>query len=254
MIKFLVHKGWEGFGDRLECLSYSILTAKRFNRVLYGDWTDTIWREGFYRYFHFTNLPYIDDPDIIAETATVWPSFWQHKLMLPANDWVYEYKDKFKFEPLEGMHWEDVWVQVATGFRQWNMPVLSAHLRLNKDIIEEIGTTETDLPVVHLRGTDRKFTEESWLELRQKAPVAHVISDDQFLIDRWMNESPDSVCQSKPVIGFFHKSIGPKHQSNISLLKDFITLSEAKDAYALNSDSRYFKQARIVNTKLWKET
>lgn len=255
MLKYLVAKGWEGFGDRLECLSYAILSAKRFNRVLYVDWTDTIWKEGFYRYFHFVDLAHTDRLSDIDEALTVWPTFWQHKLMLPANEWVQDqpWKNDNDFKPLEGKHWEDVWVQVANGFREWDMADLSSHLRLNENIIKEIGPIPNDLPVVHLRGTDRTFDEANWDRLREKAPIARVISDDATLVKRWLYQSPKSIDQSSPKEGYNHKSIGRKHNANISLLRDFLTLSDANEAYAINEDSVFFKQARMVNTKLWRE-
>jgi hypothetical protein len=252
-----VVKGWEGFGDRLQCLSYAILSAKRFNRVLYIDWTDNIWKEGFYRYFHFAGVPYIERLSDIDESATVWPSFWRHKLMLPANNWVHDqpWKDANQFNPMEGNHWEDVWVQTNNGFRQWDTKDLSLHLRLNKKTISEIGGVPVDLPVAHLRGTDRKFEEDGWAALREKAPIARVISDDATLAKRWMDESPKSIMQSQPIEGVTHKTIGgQKHKMNIALLRDFLTLSRAPEAFALNEASTFFKQARTINTILWETT
>jgi hypothetical protein len=251
--RFLIAKGWEGFGDRLECLSYAILSAKRFNRVLYVDWTDTIWGEGFYRYFHFVNLPYVDQLSDIDVSLSVWPSFWKHKLMLPANQWVQEqpWKDANQFKPLEGKHWEDVWVQVANGYREWDVKDLSSHLRLKPEIVEEIGEIPTDMPVVHLRGTDRPFTEDEWEAVRQQAPVARVISDDASLVERWASESPESVIQSRPQAGVNHKTIGQKHESNIALLRDFLILSKAPEAFALNEKSTFFKRARTIDTNPW---
>jgi len=37
------------------------------------------------------------------------------------------------------------------------------------------------------------------------------------------------------------------------LLTEFMALAEAKEAYALNEESLFFKMARITNTKLWRE-
>jgi hypothetical protein len=108
-----------------------------------------------------------------------------------------------------------------------------------------------DLPLVHLRGTDREFKEYHWEALREKAPVAAVISDDATLVERWMNESPDSKLLSKPVKGYTHKMLTSKHKSNIALLTDFIALAQAPEAYALNQESLFFKMARITNTFDW---
>jgi hypothetical protein len=122
---------------------------------------------------------------------------------------------------------------------------------LQDEVKDQIPLVKFDLPLVHLRGTDRKHTEEQWEALREKAPVAMVISDDATLVERWMKDSPDSKLLSKPVKGYTHKMLTSKHKSNIALLTDFIALAQAPEAYALNQESLFFKMARITNTFDW---
>jgi len=253
--RYMISKGWEGFADRLQCLSYCVATAKLYNRILYVDWTDTIWKDGFYRYFHLVDLPHVTQVTDIDETLTVYPSFWKHKLMLPANEWAHDIKEQLKFEPTVGKHYERVWVHSGVSFRAYNMPELSMHLRLNSDIAEAIEPTDFDIPVVHLRGNDRSFTEEQWKELREKAPTAMVVSDDIKLVERWLKESPSSTVLSYPKEGVYHKTITPtKHDMNMAVLRDFIAISKAKEAYALNDKSIFLKMARITNTDNWRKT
>lgn len=248
MLKFLVSKGWEGFSDRLQCLSYSVSTALRYNRVLYVDWNDNIWDTGFYRYFHFDGLEYTDTLNAIPKMFSVYPKFWQHKLMLPANSWIYDMKDQLVFDVKTTQDFSDVWVQPGIGFREYNMPLLVKHLRVNKEIVDEIYTEPiTDLPVVHLRGTDRTFNDSDWSRVREVANTAYILSDDTRLIERWMNESPDSIVISKPQANITHFSLGiDKHQYNINLLREFFILGSASQAYALNEESLYFKMSRIM--------
>jgi len=254
-MKIIVSKGWEGFADRLQCLSYCVLIAKRFNRLIYVDWNDTIWDEGFQKYFYFTDLPQVVKLSKIPKQkmADVYPAWWRHKLVLPANEWVYDIKDQLEFKPAEGTHFEDIWVHSGIGYREWNVAELCKHLRLQDEVKDQIPLVKFDLPLVHLRGMDREFKEYHWEALRKKAPVAAVISDDATLVERWMKESPDSMLISKPVKGYTHKTLASKHKSNIALLTEFMALAEAKEAYALNEESLFFKMARITNTKLWRE-
>jgi hypothetical protein len=247
-MKYLVTKGWEGFADRLQCLSYAVTTSLRYNRTLLVDWNDDIWHEGFYKYFKFVDLPYITSHTEIPKNATVTPGFWKHKLMLPNNVWVYDIKSQLEFDCKTTTEFTDVWVQSGIGFREYNMPLLCRHLRINDDIIPQVYTEPlTDKPVVHLRGTDRNFTDEDWVRLRQLAPTAYVLSDDTKLIDRWKSESPDSIFISNPTQGVTHFSTDvDKHSMNIQLLREFFMIASASQAYPLNNDSLYFKMARMI--------
>ena len=239
MKKYLVVKGWEGFADRLQCLSYAVTTSLRYNRILYVDWNDDIWGMGFYRYFRFDNLDYITDHTVIPKNATVTPGFWKHKLMLPNNVWVYDEKDRLQFDPITTTEFTDVWVQSGIGYRMYNMPLLCKHLRLNVDIIDSVYSDPyVDMPVVHLRGTDRTFSEQDYLRLLSVAPVAHVVSDDKQLIDRWLSDSPDSNIISDPSANVNHFSTDvDKHDMNIKLLREFFIIASAKAAYTLNNNS-----------------
>ena len=212
------------------------------------DWNDTIWGEGFYKYFHLVDLPFVtSDKDI--KYSTTYPSFWKHKLMLPANAWVYDMKDALEFEPLKNLHYEDVWVHSGIGYREYDFNQLPKHLRLNDDIAKEIKSRliDFDLPVVHLRGTDREVSEDKWAEIKSAAPIAWVISDDKKLIDRWMVESPESkvFSSTKEGVTHFTEDVN-KHEMNIKVLTDFFAIATADKAYALNDDSLFFSMARLL--------
>jgi predicted SAM-dependent methyltransferase len=263
MNRYLVSKGWEGFSDRLQCLSHCVTWALRYNRVLHVDWEDRIWSHGnggFHRYFDLVDLPYVSSVAQIPAGLDVFPSFWQRGMGLPADEWIYKLKDELIFDPQEGRHYESVWVHPGIGFRAYDFAQLPLHLRLSAAAATEIkpllAVAPSNLPVVHLRGTDRPLSEERWAVLRQIAPVACVVSDDQSLVRRWLQESPESVVLSDTLVesqGGGHKldpkSLGKvgldKHRMNIRLLTDFIVLAGAKEAHALNEQSIFFSMARM---------
>jgi hypothetical protein len=100
---------------------------------------------------------------------------------------------------------------------------------------------------VHLRGNDRCFSDGNWARLRQLAPIAYVLGDDTKLIERWMNESPDSIVISTPMENVTHFSTNvDKHEYNIKVLRDFFILCSATVAHALNEDSIYYQMSRIM--------
>jgi hypothetical protein len=263
--RYLVSKGWEGFCDRLQCLSHSIILALRYNRVLFVDWSDRIWSHDardFYSYFELVDLPYVTSISQIPDDLEVFPRFWRHSLEIPADKWVYKLKEELVFDPQVGYHFEPVWVHPGIGFRTFNYSLLSKHLRLRLDIVNILqallANIPPDLPVVHLRGTDRDVPENRWAFLREAAPVACVVSDDVTLAQRWMQESPNSLLISDTLVEGRAKGhqlsaatlkrigIEDKHRMNIQLLADFVVISCAKNAYALNEESYFFKVSRQI--------
>lgn len=263
MNRYLVSKGWEGFCDRLQCLSHCVTWALRYNRILYVDWEDRIWSHGeggFYRYFDLVDLPHVTSADQIPSDLEVFPPFWTRGLGLPAGEWVHKLKDELVFDPQEGRHYEPVWVHPGVGFRAFDFEQLPKHLRLKPDVADELkallANVPTAMPVVHLRGTDRAVSEDRWQAVRAAAPVACIISDDAALVDRWLQESPGSMALSDTLVtgsAAGHKldpqtlrTLGlDKHRMNIRLLADFIVLASAKEAHGLNEDSVFFKMARF---------
>jgi hypothetical protein len=260
---YLVSKGWEGFCDRLQCLSHCVSLALQCERVLYIDWEDRIWSHGdggFFRYFDLVDLCYVTSPDDIPQKLPVFPPFWTRGLGLPADEWIHKVQDEVVFDLATVTPSEPVWVHAGVGFRAYDFPLLAKHLRLSEEAVREIRPlleqAVHDLPLVHLRGTDRPVSEARWAAVRQSAPVACVISDDKALARRWLAESPQSVVLSTTLVE--DKAAGhkldakaladyglTKHVMNIRLLADFLILARAKEAHALNEESVFFQMARL---------
>ena len=82
-MKYLVVKGWLGFGDRMECLQMAVKFALDNNLQIYVDWRDSMWTHGtedFYTYFKLENIPVLKSLSDIPEDATYYPAFWKGKL------------------------------------------------------------------------------------------------------------------------------------------------------------------------------
>ncbi len=260
---YLISKGWEGFADRLQCLSHCVAMALQHERVLFVDWDDRIWSHGeggFFRYFVLVDLCYVTSAEAIPRAMPVFPPFWTRGLGLPADEWIHKVKDEVVFDLQKINPSEPVWVHPGVGHRAFDFNQLPLHLRLSAQASQEIAPllkrVMPGLPLVHLRGTDRPMSEERWAAVRQAAPVACVISDDLALARRWMAESPQSVLLSNTLVddkAAGHKLGGAalaryglsKHAMNIRLLADFLLLANATQAHALNEESLFFKMARV---------
>lgn len=255
--KYIISKGWQGFGDRLQCLSYCLSIAKTYNRILHVDWRDRIWthdNKDFHSYFYFTGVSYVERLDSI-EPGSIHPSFWENILHKNLDDWVHGIRQWTELG-LDNFPEQDIWVHNCVGFRRWDFGVLAKHLRLVPEAATAIAVLMKDFdplePVVHLRGTDKQFSEERWQELRKQAPVAQIVSDDERLVNRWMDESPSSRLLSDTLVsgsGGGHLMAAKdlsvtKHEMNIRLLADFLIIGSAKDAYGLVTDSCFFEMAR----------
>jgi hypothetical protein len=199
----------------------------------------------------------------IPRTLPVFPPFWTRGLGLPADEWIHKVKDEVVFDLQKINAAEPVWVHPGVGFRAYDFNLLPKYLRLNAEVAREIlpmlENVVEDLPVVHLRGTDRPMSEEKWAAVRQSAPIACVISDDYSLAHRWMAESPKSVLLSSTLVAekagghkldakTLHNYGLSKHAMNVRLLADFIILARAKVAFALNEQSVFFSMARLFGS------
>lgn len=263
VFKYLVSKGWEGFADRLQCLSQCVDLALKYNRVLCVDWSDRIWthdHRGFYDYFTFVDLPHVTSVQNIPARLDVFPRFWRGGPGLQTDEWLYKVKDDVACDFEHGIRPEPIWVHSGIGHRTYDFVRLPKHLRLTRQAVEEIQPlierSPDDAPVVHLRGTDRGGDRDKLKELLSKAPKAAVISDDQTLVDEWMSASPDSVLLTDTTVTgdqaghkMDHAALTSqglsKHQMNIRLIADFIILARAPEAHAINEESLFFSMARL---------
>lgn len=260
MKKYLVTKGWEGFCDRLQALSWAVDLSMKFNRTLYVDWTDRIWSkdgETFYTYFHFKDLDYIDSPKKLPKKGAVWPKFWSKILENPVDDYIYALKDQVDLD-LDGYHFEDIWVHSGVGFRRWNFPTLVEKLRFTEETKQEIlkrcNGIEADRPVVHLRGTDRMsgVKPQRWQELIA-VERPYIISDDAKLAKEYLQANPGAELVSTTLMNASEgghrtdSSPYPKHEMNLDLLKDFWLLARADRAYGLIEESLFWRMARTFH-------
>lgn len=242
MEKYVISNGYEGLGDRLQCLSYCLDFAIKHNRILKVNWRDKVWNSGFGLYFHLVGVPYTN-VQIPLKEKSVWPPIWEVLGEKSSDDWVYDIKEE-KLEPTT----HDVIIHPGIGFRVWNMPLLCRHLRVAEHIA---GQVEKHDVVVHLRGTDRYNESKSLFDLFGESGDAYVVTDDARLAEQWAEMSPRSVISCAGVAGHrpVHKT-KPENvfERNTKAIVDFMTIAMAGEAFSNNPESLFFKMARSLGT------
>lgn len=277
-MKYLVIKGWLGFGDRLESLKMGIKYALDHNLKVYVDWTDSMWSHGgesFYTYFKLVNIPQISSLDEIPEDATVHPAFWKGQLNRPVDK---ELCDKTKYPHLDlGVlskpYDADVIVLSNVGRRTiyYDNNFFANVFRVIDDrVLSKVQerNNKYSLPSVvgvHIRGSDKFKNDIRRIKGVQFAAASAVmngalngmnmivVSDDQESMRIWKNFFPQAVLlselslQQAPVKGNHNLSKDElkvsKDQLNVDLLVDFFTLSLTLRIVVTNGDSRFSQEA-----------
>lgn len=186
-MKYIILKGFEGFGDRVQSLLYCIKYALFTKRILVVDWTDYMWcdniRENFEHYFKLEKVDYIPYKDFVSMYEkysekvhfTVVPSVWNNRLMIKPNDYMYNdtYALPISFEKIITNEVDDynadIVVHSSVQSRTFNCKLFYRHIRLQPNVIQYIYNhpfyqhiIQNQIPYIciHLRGGDRMVKDE----------------------------------------------------------------------------------------------
>ena len=281
-MKYLVVKGWLGFGDRLESLKMAVKYALDNNLQIYVDWTDRYIRhtdESFYTYFNLINMPTLNSLEDIPTDATYYPSYWKDNIHQPFTDDLYNKRDilqldlgilneKKKFN-------EDVIVYSCIGIRQYygySTYFANVFRVIQPKIIEEVLNRQQKYKLsssigIHIRGTDRISKKKGrqlpiqYLSLNVftygKNKQQIVVSDDNESIKIWKNLNRDSIILSSLSLqnsykGALHEISSEKLQIskndlNIDMLIDFFTLCSCEQVFTTYKDSRFAAESKRLH-------
>jgi hypothetical protein len=280
-MKYLVVKGWLGFGDRLETLKMCVWYAQQHKLQIYVDWTDSIWSHGgesFYTYFNIVNMPTLKSLDDIPEDATVYPAFWKDKLKTPIT------QERVDAQKVNGINVncvqknevrpEDVVVCSSIGMRNlfYDASFFTNCVKLiDRRIIDEVKRRSAahNLPACigfHVRGTDRVRN-----SVRRDLSIQHMalnavtagafsgkpmitVGDDNESITIWKRFFPQTVVLSS--LSLSNTSAKGNHNAkstdlkttkdnmNVDMLVDFFTLASCARVISTYKDSRFAHEAR----------
>jgi hypothetical protein len=277
-MKYLVVKGWLGFGDRLESLKMAVSYALKYNLQIYVDWTDSIWSHGaesFYTYFKFVNMPVLNSLDDIPENATVFPEYWKDHMKEPITVELLNKSNDLNLNLgiLDKEYPTDVVVFSTIGNRTLydNSTFFANVFRVvDSRILNSVRERQQRYNLkscmgIHIRGTDRVRN-----QTRRELSIQHLaintmmyggfsgkpmvcVSDDKDSYDIWKRFYPHCVLLSS--VSLEHSSSKGNHnvkaedlkiskdKMNVDMLVDFFTLGSCEKVLTTYKDSRFAKES-----------
>lgn len=286
-MKYLVIKGWLGFGDRLESLKMGIRYALDHKLKVYVDWTDSMWSHGnesFYTYFKLINIPQLESLDEIPEEATVYPAFWKGNLKRPFDNELGGTAKSLGLDlgVMPKTYDADVVVLSNCGKRTlyYDNSFFSNVFRLiDSRVLSRLQERKQRFPLstmvgIHIRGTDKFRNPGKRIRGVQYAAVNAVmngalngaqmvvVSDDTESMKIWKNYFPHAILlselslQTSSMKGNHNLSKEElkitKDELNVDLLVDFFTLALTSRIVATDGDSRFSQEARRLHSVVHK--
>jgi hypothetical protein len=284
-MKYLVVKGWLGFGDRLESLKMAVKYAIDNNLQIYVDWTDRYIRhtdESFYTYFNLVNMPTLNSLEDIPTDATYYPSYWKDNIHQPITDELFTKRKELNLDigilNEQKKFNDDVIVYSCIGNRLlYNDSTFFANVFrvIHPKIIEEVSNRQQKYDLknsigIHIRGTDRityKNNKGRHLPMQYlsvnvftyaKDKQQIVVSDDNESIKIWKNLNRDSIILSSLSLQNSHKGALheissenlkiSKNDLNIDMLVDFFTLCSCERVFTTYRDSRFAQESMRLHS------
>lgn len=278
-MKYLIVKGWYGFGDRLESLIMAVDFAIKNNLQIYVDWRDYVWNHGhetFYTYFKLINMPVLNSIDDIPEDARVFPPFWKGKLNEPITQEIVDKQNDngINIGKLKGSFDGDVIVYSSIGYRNLysdqtffaNVFRVVDHRIINKVHDRLVKYNLKNSIGIHIRGTDRvrsqtnrergiQFMAINALHLGSYPMVS--VSDDSMSTEIWKRFYPHTVSLTE--LSMQESSKKGNHLTskdsltiskdllNVDMLTDFFSLAYCNKILTTYRDSRFAAQARRLH-------
>lgn len=276
-MKYLIVKGYLGFGDRLESLKMCVAYAQKHNLQIYVDWRDSMWSHGsndFYTYFNLL-MPTFKFEDIPGD-ATYYPSFWKGKLNEHiTQDFITAHKDEgINLEIINNAIDADVIVCSCIGGRMLftdSSFFANVFRVIDPRILNGVTRHSQSYPLqtswgVHIRGTDRLKSHKRLFNIQSMVlnlvtnggmNKAHmvIVSDDkenaQIIKNYYPNAYMVSSFATNSTTGTHmltkdQLSIS-KDQLNVEMLIDFFVLAKCERVYTTVKDSRYAQEARRLH-------
>lgn len=279
-MKYLVVKGWLGFGDRMECLQMAVDFALKHKLQIYVDWRDSMWTHGtedFYTYFKLVNIPVLNSLNDIPEDATVYPTFWKGRLHEQlSNDFFNEHsKEDMHVGELKKEYPGDVIVSTLNNRTIYqDLTFFSNVFRvIDPNVINKLNERKQKLPLtkawgIHIRGTDRTNSRNRDLSIQSMATYVTMngglngikmvaVTDDKDCLALWKRFYPQTIVASELSIsqsslkGNHNLSKNDlsvsKYEMNVDMLTDFFTLASCSRIFSTFKTGRFFREAQRLS-------
>lgn len=284
-MKYLVVKGWLGFGDRMESLQMAVEFALKHNLQIYVDWRDSMWSHGdesFYTYFKLVNIPVLHSLEDIPTDATYFPTFWKDNLdkQLSAEFLESTKNDNVHIGQLLKEYQADV--IVSTLHNRTIYPDLTFFANIfrviDPNVRQKLNERKQKLPLaqawgIHIRGTDRTNSRNRDQSIQYIA--SHVtnmgglngvkmiaVSDDKECLAVWKRFYPDTIVASQ--LSITQNSIkgnhnlskdmltSSKYDMTVDMLADFFTLASCSRIFSTFKSGRFFREAQRLSPHVTK--
>jgi len=283
-MKYLIVKGFLGFGDRLESLKMCVAYAIHYNLRIYVDWRDSMWSHGdedFYTYFKLINMPILNSLSDLPDHATYYPAYWKGNINTHVTKELIDAHTELKMNIISTPFDADVVVYSCVGNRLLypdSSFFANVFRVIDPRILNKVRQHSQAYQLqsswgIHIRGTDRLQSHKRMINiqsmalrlttlggLNQKHMV--IVSDDKENAQIMKNFYPSAYMVSSFTMdtskGIHNLSKAElsisKDQLNVDMLVDFFVLAKCERIFTTVKDSRYAQEAirlhPIVNTIL----
>jgi len=280
----IVHRGTEGFADRLQVLSNCIEYALLNDAYLCVDWRDPWWQCGFDRYFDLSVVQMISIENVaemIHLGASTYPLHTADELLAPLTK-ENAHTKRFYLGGVLLKRDYDIVINSGSTDRGVYGKGIGDLLSFKYDIALELKAVikQLDIPYtcIHLRGSDRSYGKSLDDQLfpvvkhlrRSGRRRIYVIGDDILLKQRLKEtrsilgidhltyakyEHVYAIDKLRDVyMGSHRKPIDAetKHRLNIDTLLDFCIMAIANEAYSTCSKSYFFQMSRMLRGVVFK--
>jgi hypothetical protein len=277
-MKYLIVKGWLGFGDRLESLKMAVKYAQTYNLQIYVDWRDPMWSHGsedFYTYFKLINMPVLNSLDDIPKDATFYPAFWKDCLHEHMTGEFGKKHPDVNIGLLDKPFDADVVVFASCGNRYLypdSTFFANVFRVIDPRILQKIQYHKSRYPIerswgIHIRGTDH--VKEKHRTFSVQAIAARittlggmnvqnmvVVSDDRENLEMWKRFYPTSYVVSdlskqtsiKGNHNLDANALGmSKDALNVDMLVDFFLMASCERMFSTIKSSRFSHEAQRLH-------
>jgi len=252
MVKYLLIKGINGFGNMISVLNVGYMLAKKTKRTLIIDWTHPEWKLGFDEYFMFTDkeLKYLEYNDFLknvkVDNLNIYPTFFKNNLnknlieLQPNIDKNNNYGDFFDkcIKYAENNTYDIIvysynWIPYNGIKNLWKkIKLKEPYSNYIQDRIKELG----EYKGIHIRNTDIKNVNLSWaIEyfMFNKNNKIYLATDDKELLNKLQKIYTNIInfttfFDNKPLHNI-DRPIEQRYQNNLDTLTDIYILINAQE-------------------------
>jgi hypothetical protein len=193
--RYLLVKGFQGFGNMISSLNICYHLAKKHNRILVIDWKNCIWDDEFDAYMTINNIDYMSFNDFYKQhcnNQSVYPVVFKGKLNAVFDTIIPKHGSKVILDPIKYIPSSISIVVVALNYHKIGFQSFNAfwkNVALTKPLAETLEKYKEQLgsyKAIHIRNSDQIQTNTEWIVsflTKNQNYKIYVATDDNNMID-----------------------------------------------------------------------